>query len=193
MRFGIRRPPWWVLFPTVTRLIVVLRVFFYLQIQALHCLLLWPGHGWSSGKIWRIWCPPNYLEDMSAMLVAIKKVFVTRLSRNYMYVTLVWIKKVFVAQEKSERPNRSLPHCKVSCEDKEFKNTKFLSWCQKTHRDYDVTTFIKRTQHARATYCNRHLFVLVILSSYCPLTKQGQFWPLLPFPGCTKCYLTAKK
>ena len=132
MRFGIRRPPWWVLFPTVTRLIVVLRVFFYLQIQALHCLLLWPGHGWSSGKIWRIWCPPNYLEDMSAMLVAIKKV----LSHDChaitcIVVTLVWIKKVFVAQEKSERPNRSLPHCKVSCEDKEFKNTKILSWCQK--------------------------------------------------------------
>ena len=66
------------------------------------------------------------------MLVAIKKVFVTRLSRNYMYVTLVWIKKVFVAQEKSERPNRSLPHCKVSCEDKEFKNTKYKKLAETT-------------------------------------------------------------
>ena len=31
-----------------------------------------------------------------------------------MSVTLVWIKKVFVTQEKSERSNWSLPHCEVS-------------------------------------------------------------------------------
>ena len=35
-------------------------------------------------------------------------------------------------------------------------------------------------------------FAFILLSTGSPLMKLGQFWPLLPSPGQTKCYMTAK-
>ena len=42
-----------------------------------------------------------------------------------------------------------------------------------------------------ATICASH-FAFLLLPTGSPLMKLGQFWPLLPPPGQTKCYLTAK-
>ena len=35
-------------------------------------------------------------------------------------------------------------------------------------------------------------FAFILFPTESPLVKLGQFWPLLPSPGCTKCYLIAK-
>ena len=35
-------------------------------------------------------------------------------------------------------------------------------------------------------------FAFILLPTGSPLMKLGQFWPLLPSPGQTKCYMTAK-
>ena len=42
-----------------------------------------------------------------------------------------------------------------------------------------------------ATICASH-FAFLLLPTGSPLMKISQFWPLLPPPGQTKCYLTAK-
>ena len=72
---------------------------------------MWTGCGWHKLKEW---CPRNYLRICLPCWFWRRGFLSHNLWCNYMSVTLVWIKKVFVTQEKSERSNWSLPHCEVS-------------------------------------------------------------------------------